>query len=288
MNPEHSVETTGETIEEAIAKGLELLGVSSSEVMIEVVEEPVQGVFGLEGRPAVVRLEIFPRSSTPSVEEPATSISRPYVESTPIVLPTSNTSSSSVSAYPDYMDQDDQEPEDASVPFLSDTDDVPETEFDEEAAIARVVLGELLERLGIRGRIHVKRARPSDQADSSPWILDVSGGNSSRLIGRRGDTLASLQYVARLITSRELQRRSEIIVDVDGYKARRAKQLHSLALRMADEAADRGKVVQLEPMPPHERRIIHLALRGRSDVTTRSVGEGAGRKVTIVPKTANA
>ncbi len=284
MNPEHSVETTGATIEEAIARGLELLGVSSSEVMIEIVEEPVEGVFGLEGRPAVVRLQIFPRS-TPSVEESATTISRPYVESTPIVLPTSSTSSSSV-AYPDYMDQDDQEPEDASVPFLSDTDDVPETEFDEEAAIARVVLGELLERLGIRGRIHVKRARPSDQADSSPWILDVSGGNSSRLIGRRGDSLASLQYVARLITSRELQRRSEIIIDVDGYKARRAKQLHSLALRMADEAAERGKVVQLEPMPPHERRIIHLALRGRADVSTRSIGEGAGRKVTIVPKTA--
>ncbi len=279
MNPEHSVETTGATIEEAIAKGLEILGVNASEVMVEVVEEPVEGVFGLEGRPAVVRLQLFPRSQAPATET-VTTISRPYVESTPIVLPTAEVSA----PYPDYMDQDDQEPEDASVPFLSDTDDIPETEFDEEAAIARVVLGELLERLGIRGRIHVKRARPSDQADSSPWILDVSGGNSSRLIGRRGDTLASLQYVARLITSRELQRRSEIIVDVDGYKARRAKQLHGLALRMAEEAAERSKVVQLEPMPPHERRIIHLALRGRADVTTRSVGEGAGRKVTIVPK----
>ncbi len=285
MNSENSVETTGETIEEAIAKGLELLGVNASEVMIDVIEEPSPGVFGLEGRPAVVRLQLFQRSA-PVVDEPATTISRPYVESTPIVLPIPESSSQTV-AYPDYMDQDDREPEDAAVPFLSETDDVPETEFDEEASIARVVLGELLERLGVRGRIHVKRARPGDQSDSAPWIMDISGGNSSRLVGRRGDTLASLQYVARLITSRELQRRSEIIVDVDGYKARRARQLYSLAQRMAEDAAGRGKVVQLEPMPPHERRIIHLALRGREDVTTRSIGEGAGRKVTIVPKNAN-
>ncbi|HVU12717.1 MAG TPA: R3H domain-containing nucleic acid-binding protein, partial [Phototrophicaceae bacterium] len=67
------------------------------------------------------------------------------------------------------------------------------------------------------------------------------------------------------------------------YKARRAQSLHALALRMADEAIQRNHVVTLEPMPPHERRIIHLALRARADVVTRSVGEGAARKVTIVP-----
>jgi len=186
---------------------------------------------------------------------------------------------------PSYLEYDVEEGEDAAVPLLSETDDVPETEYDEEVAIGKVVLSELLERLGVRARIHIKRARPTDQSDTSPWILDVNGSASSRLIGKRGDTLAALQYVTRLITSRELQRRSEVIVDVDGYKARRARQLHALALRMAEDAMASGRVVALEPMPPHERRIIHLALRGREDVTTRSVGEGQGRKVTIVPRT---
>ncbi len=114
-------------------------------------------------------------------------------------------------------------------------------------------------------------------------MLDVVGGNLTRLIGRRGETLAALQYITRLITSRELQRRSEVVVDIGGYKARRAQTLQALALRMADEALERGHTVTLEPMPPHERRIIHLALREREDVVTRSVGEGAARKVTIVP-----
>ena len=75
-----------------------------------------------------------------------------------------------------------------------------------------------------------------------------------------------------------------MIVDIDGYKARRAGMLHNQAMRMANEAAERGSVVALEPMPPHERRIIHLALRGRADVSTKSVGEGSARKVTIVPR----
>jgi spoIIIJ-associated protein len=92
-----------------------------------------------------------------------------------------------------------------------------------------------------------------------------------------------LQYVTRLITSRELQRRANLIVDVGGYKLRRARMLRGLAQRMADQAVERGRTVALEPMPPHERRIIHLTLRERADVSTRSVGEGSGRKVTIIP-----
>jgi spoIIIJ-associated protein len=251
-------------------------------VIVEVLEEPVQGVFGMAGRPARVRLQILVRGQSSAPAEPATPISRPYIESTPIVLPTV---AAVPAALPSYLEYDVEEGEDAAVPLLSETDDVPETEYDEEVAIGKVVLSELLERLGVRARIHIKRARPTDQSDTSPWILDVNGSASSRLIGKRGDTLAALQYVTRLITSRELQRRSEVIVDVDGYKARRARQLHALALRMAEDAMASGRVVALEPMPPHERRIIHLALRGREDVTTRSIGEGQGRKVTIVPRT---
>lgn len=185
--------------------------------------------------------------------------------------------------YPSYMEFDVEEGEDASLPFLDVVDEVPEEDLDDEASIGKVVLNELLERMSIRARIIVRRAQAGDQADSTPWILDVQGGNLSRLIGRRGETLAALQYVTRLITSRELQRRAEVIVDVTGYKSRRAQSLNSLATRMADQAVQSGSIVSLEPMPPHERRIIHVALRERPDVTTRSVGEGPSRKVTIIP-----
>lgn len=294
------IETTGDTVEEAIEAGLQELGVRPSDVIVEVLEEPIMGIMGLASRPARVRLEVLIRQAPAPAEAP-TSVSRPYEEETELVLP------SAPSVYerearpprevrppreprpsrepePDYLDIEMEEGENAGVPFLADSDEVPESEFDEEAAIAKVVLGELLERMFIRARISVRRARAGDDGDGAPWILDVGGTNANRLIGRRGETLAALQYVTRLITSRELQRRAEVIVDVSGYKARRAHALHSLALRMAGEAVERRKVVALEPMPPHERRIVHLALRDNADVTTKSVGEGAGRKVTIVPK----
>ncbi len=106
----------------------------------------------------------------------------------------------------------------------------------------------------------------------------------NRLIGRRGETLSSLQYIIRLISSRRLQRRANIIVDAAGYKSGRSDRLRGLAKRMAKQAVEQGRTITLEPMPPNERRIIHLTLRGREDVITRSVGEGRTRKVTIVPK----
>jgi len=286
MSPEF-IETTGETVEEAIEAGLQELGVRPSDVIVEVLEEPVKGIMGLESRPARVRLEVLTRPAAPPSEP--TPVSRPYEEDTDLELPPARPPRESRpprarEPEPEYLDIEMDDGEDAAVPFLSDADEVPEQDLDEEAAIARVVLGELLERMFIRGRIIVRRSKPDEQGESAPWILDVGGTQSNRLIGRRGETLAALQYVTRLITSRELQRRAEVIVDVGGYKARRAQSLHSLALRMAGEAAERGKVVALEPMPPHERRIIHLALRDHADVTTKSVGEGPGRKVTIVPR----
>jgi spoIIIJ-associated protein len=74
------------------------------------------------------------------------------------------------------------------------------------------------------------------------------------------------------------------VVDVNGYRAKRAESLRKLALRMAEQASESGRTVSLEPMPPAERRIIHLALRDHKSVSTQSIGEGDRRKVTIVPK----
>jgi len=80
-----------------------------------------------------------------------------------------------------------------------------------------------------------------------------------------------------------LQRRANIIVDAGAYKSKRSERLQQLAVRMADQAVETKRTVQLEPMPANERRIIHMTLRNRPDVETRSHGEGEARKVTIVP-----
>ncbi|MGQ9908904.1 MAG: RNA-binding cell elongation regulator Jag/EloR [Candidatus Flexifilum sp.] len=357
------VEITGDSVEEAIKLGLEQLSASPAEVLVDVLDEGSPGVFGLGARPARVRLTRITRAAPPA-STTLTQISKPYLEATPITLPTppaappmpvSDTSVKTRDAadrqrqrqkprreheqrergaraqtahaesqqrsdrpprperrerprrparqneavqdaetvaraqvlhddLPEYLDVPIDEDENAAAPLLSESIEVPEAEWGEEAQIGRVVLNELLERMDIHARIHVRRAQPDEKSEHSPWILDIAGDHPV-LIGRRGDTLAALQYITRLITSREMQKRSEVIVDVNGYKVKRARTLQNLALRMADEAVQRQRTVALEPMPPHERRIIHLALRGRSDVLTRSIGEGAARKVTIVPRT---
>ncbi|TVR23051.1 MAG: protein jag [Anaerolineaceae bacterium] len=249
---EEPLEFTGETVDAAIAAGLEQLGVKPGDVLVEVLEEPSRGVFGIGARPARVRLKLM----RPPVSEPEREPSPESVApSASAEAPTSAEDAPRVVA--------DVSPEDA----------------DNAGAIARSVLLELLDKMNIRGQVTVEDATDDDQ----PVTLNIEGADAHMLIGRRGDTLNSLQYITRLIVSKRLGRRANIIIDADGYKSSRVDRLEQLAQRMADQAIETGRVVALEPMPANERRIIHMTLRGRDDVETRSSGEGDGRKVTIVP-----
>ncbi len=157
----------------------------------------------------------------------------------------------------------------------------PESE-EEVALVAKEVLERLLGGMGLEARVSL---RPADLPEEpTPIALDITGQNLGILIGRRGETLRALQYITRLIVYRRLHGWAEIIVDVEGYKKRREGSLTQLARRMADRATLLGQAVSLEPMPPHERRIIHLTLRDHEKVTTESVGEGDHRKVVIFPR----
>ena len=153
---------------------------------------------------------------------------------------------------------------------------------DETAQTARDILERLLSEMRVEAQVSARQ--PEGSEEESPLILDVQGRDLGVLIGRRGETLRSLQYVTRLTVSRKLSRWANIVVDVEGYKERRESSLTQLANRMAERALLLGQPVSLEPMLPHERRIIHLALRDREGVTTESVGEGDRRKVVIYPK----
>ena len=155
----------------------------------------------------------------------------------------------------------------------------------DEAEVSRGVLLELLAFLGVsKAQVDVRRAEPAPGEQEPPLILDVYGPNVNALVGYRGETLAALQHITRLIVGREMAGRVHLVVDVDGFKAQREKTLRSLAQRMAKQAERTGRTVVLEPMPPNERRIIHLTLRDDPHVTTQSTGEGDRRKVTIIPR----
>ncbi len=158
----------------------------------------------------------------------------------------------------------------------------PPVQEDETTQTAQEVLERLLSEMGVEAQVSPRQ--PEGSGEESPLILDVQGPDLGVLIGRRGETLMSLQYITRLIVSRKLSRWANIVVDVEGYKKRRERSLTQLAHRMAERALLLGQAVSLEPMLPHERRIIHLALLDQEGVTTESVGEGDHRKVVIYPK----
>jgi len=147
--------------------------------------------------------------------------------------------------------------------------------------MAKEVLGNLLSLVEISASVNLGAKGSGDEAVIS---LDIEGEDLGILIGRRGETLSSLQYLVNLIVSRRLKSRVGVVVDVEGYRQRRYESLRLLARRLADQVRSTGRSLTLEPMTAGERRIIHLELRDDPYVTTQSIGEGEARKVAILSK----
>jgi spoIIIJ-associated protein len=138
--------------------------------------------------------------------------------------------------------------------------------------------------MNVRASVTANYAQVEDENDTPPVQVDVHGDDLSILIGPKAETLNALQYITNLIVAKELGRAVQVIVDVEGYRARRAQQIRQLARRMAEQAVRTGRRQILEPMPANERRLVHIELRNHPMVTTESIGEEPRRKVTIIPK----
>jgi spoIIIJ-associated protein len=140
--------------------------------------------------------------------------------------------------------------------------------------------------MGISARVTVRDRRLLYLSPDDPptTALDVQGSNLGVLIGRKGETLAALQYVVNLMVNKDIGQWTRVLVDVGGYRRRREESLEGLAQRIAYRVAQSHRAVTLEPMPPNERRVIHMVLRDNPDVVTESSGEGEARKVTILPR----
>jgi len=136
----------------------------------------------------------------------------------------------------------------------------------------------------VKATISAKYVEPADENDERMILIDIEGNDLSILIGRRSETLNALQYITSLVVSKELNRWVPLMIEVQGYRSRRERQLRQLGRRMAEQAIQTGKRQVLEPMPANERRVIHLELRDHPEVTTESTGEEPFRKLKIVPK----
>jgi len=161
-----------------------------------------------------------------------------------------------------------------------------ENKQDELIERAKDILGELLSLMEIEASITTSVEFPVEGENEmlSFDSLNIEGEDLGILIGRRGQTLAALQHVVRLILSQQTQSRLPIIIDVEGYKRRRYGALRDLAQRIAEQVLLKKRPFTLEPMPAFERRIIHLTLANHPDVATESTGTGETRKVVIMSK----
>jgi len=151
----------------------------------------------------------------------------------------------------------------------------PEVAEDEVIDVATDVLNDLLELLDVNGKVDLLSAE-------IPLAFDITGDDLGILIGRRGQTLASLEYITKLIVTRRLQSWVPLSVDVAGYRRRRYESLQKLALYLAEQVKSGRRSMNMEPMPADERRIVHLALADNPDVTTHSIGDGEERKVVVL------
>ena len=143
------------------------------------------------------------------------------------------------------------------------------------------ILNDIISLLGVEVTAHLKS---EDREDLGGPVFEIEGDDSGLLIGRRGDTLKSLQFLVKFLVSKRLGTRANMMIDVEGYQERRYNSLTNLAQRVGQRVASTGRAVTLEPMPPNERRIVHLALADHPDVTTESMGEGDGRQVVVQAK----
>jgi spoIIIJ-associated protein len=290
-----AIETTGADIESAVQAALAQLGLGREQVKVDVLEEPKRGLLGLGNKLARVRVTPIPQPSTPTP--------KPSVAPIEAVTETAvQTNAETITEAPEFaLSEAAKEAIKISTPVRrplekraaikeapTDETDAPteatsSADLDHEATVGVEVLGTLLRHMGIEATVRARRAE-TDGREEQHWILEVNGSELGDLIGYKGEALSALQYLTRLIASNQLSRRANLVIDVEGYKSRREEMLKRLARKMAAQAVERGRTVSMEPMPPHERRIIHLALQDNPSVTTESIGEGERRKVTIIPK----
>ena len=152
-------------------------------------------------------------------------------------------------------------------------------EKDEEA---EQLVSELLDYfLGAMGVVADTYIRDDDEDGS--LVFEIEGQDAGLLIGRRGETLQALQFLIRMVTSRQLGRKAYVVIDIEDYRERRLQMLRRLARRTAGRVASSGREDSLEPMSPAERRIVHMSLAGHPEVRTESEGEGNQRRVVIFP-----
>ena len=254
MSTNEPIEIAATTVDEAIKQALEQLAAQEDDVVIEVLATPRAGVLGLGARQARVR-----------VTRRASNVATSGVQSPPPA--------------PAAVDRHSREP---AAGEARDGEERPEAQreavdLDQLAQEAREVLSKVLELMDERAEVL------RTQGDPESVELEIKGDGSGILIGRHGQTLDALEYLVNRIVARRIRDAAPVVLETESYRARRRQQLHRMALSMGERAKRDHRPMTLDPMPPRDRRVVHLALKDDPMLTTRSSGDGFLRSIEIVP-----
>ena len=286
MSKIDSIELAAASVEEATREALEQLGAREDEVAIEVLATPRAGLLGLGARQARVR--VTRKSAQAAGGAGGQAGSNPQVPQVPQALPPARNEAApdrrargrenqrrgrndahARSGNPAPTAGDDNENGGAAGPKSAD--------LEEQRREATVILKQILEKMGERTEVR------QIEVDPETVELEIKGDGSGILIGRHGQTLDALEYVVNRILARRIKDAAPISLETESYRARRRQQLHRMALSMGEKAKREHTPVRLDPMPPRDRRVVHLALKEDPMITTRSAGEGLLRSIEIVP-----
>ena len=239
---------TGRTVEEAEEQALAALGADRSEVEVEILNRGRQGFLGIGGELAEVRVTRI-GAAPPAAPE-------------------------GVEPDEDQGAADEPDPADEPAPVQTIDADTP-------AGTAVQAVQRILTAVG--ADVDVTLRSEHDELAGGP-VIDINGPDSGLLIGRRGNTLHSLQFIVQSIVRQQYDEDVRVALDVEQYRQRREDSLREMADRVADRVAQTGRSITLEPMAPADRRVIHLYLGEREGIRTESVGYGDARKVQIIPE----
>lgn len=263
-----TLEIIAPTVEEALAQGLAQLGLPADAVSVEVLDAGNKGLFRLGGRQVRVRLTVNPPPGSEPKPVEAAKEEKPKAKREP--KKEAPASGPKKEAAPVKKVE--------STPKAEPSTHVHDPILDKTESI----ISKLLFHMGMQAQVSAHYGDSRD--DRHPIMVDIRGNDLGVLIGRRGETLNAFQYVASLMVGKETQEFIHLIVDVEGHRDRRERQLRQLARRMAEQVIKSGRKLTLEPMPAAERRIIHMELREHPAVTTQSTGEEPHRKIVIMLK----
>lgn len=314
MTNKQEIRANGSTIEDAIQAGIAQLGVDRTQVKIEVIDEGSRGVLGIGKRDAIVRISLLenkvanqvdnkpiekPVAIPPVVSAQPQQPPKPQPQQPPKSQSQEKQAQTTLSPLPPKridpvrttgpVDQNKGMGKPKSADFDPDDETRVAKTLDEvklEGETAQRFVTELLAILDIEADIFTT-IDLDDQGEHVATVHLDKSADMDVLVGQYGNVLNEFQFIVRSMVSQNLHTRTNFMLDVDDFRTQRTESLIRLAKSSAKKAIDAGRPIALSPMPPYERRIIHMVLRNDNRVTTRSKGEGTQRRVTIIPNRQN-